>query len=166
MTRVTVSLRLRTAATTIFNQMSLAEIKTAIKHLSFERARRAGRVVCTVGRMTKVGRSDEARHCQRQAPGSVLHEKSKKTSGPDASRKCRDVSHRRFLERVQQAACSRPMSRARKNFNSGCVSLVPHPSMRSSSRLSEMSGHCELGITIALLARRTAIVVWFWIGAR
>jgi hypothetical protein len=29
-------LRLRTAATTIFNQMSLAEIKTAIKQLSFE----------------------------------------------------------------------------------------------------------------------------------
>jgi hypothetical protein len=31
-----VGLRLRTAATTIFNQMSLAEIKTAIEQLSFE----------------------------------------------------------------------------------------------------------------------------------
>ena len=30
------SLRLRTAATTFFNQMSLAEIKTAIEQLSFE----------------------------------------------------------------------------------------------------------------------------------
>ena len=33
---MTRGLRLRTAATTIFNQMSLAEIKTAIKQLSFE----------------------------------------------------------------------------------------------------------------------------------